>query len=264
MENCGKEKRTDVCKEGQMKVYYVDFYDMVDMWGGFGFFNERLFDDLDEAIKLCDKLNDELNERNKSCGEHYGVIHGESGREIYCGLDRKCETKMSELGEHFLGLGKNKIRKNDEYVRKSKPKDEYQEVAEEIVREIKDDLFDYADFDSTSIVNVLRRRFDVSKENVGKILMSEVTMFGIYDGNTFELPMFGILAFSKFGVIPIISGVSYPNYNIRNKYMGYTNDGVFHRVGWQTEFWDSVKKNPSVVLISAVAAYVVINALLNL
>lgn len=44
------------------KRYYVDFYDMFDGWGGFGFFPERLFDDLTLASKLCDELNEKLEE----------------------------------------------------------------------------------------------------------------------------------------------------------------------------------------------------------
>ena len=43
-----------VIKENEIKRYYVDFYDG---WGEFGFFVERLFDDLSSSIKLCDRLN---------------------------------------------------------------------------------------------------------------------------------------------------------------------------------------------------------------
>ena len=67
--------------------HYVDFYDMIDGWGDFGFFTERLFYDLDLAIKLCDKLNSELDVSNKRCGEHYSVIDKLTNMEIYCGLE---------------------------------------------------------------------------------------------------------------------------------------------------------------------------------
>ncbi len=164
---------------------------------------------------------------------------------------------MSELRQY-------EVINEDENMRESEPKDEYQDVAEEIVREIKDDLFDYADFDSMPIVNVLRRRFDVDKENAGKILMSKVTMFGIYSGHTFEIPTFGMLAFSNFDVIPIISGVSYPNYNIRNKYMGYTRNGSLHRVNWWTEFVDFLKRNQSMILIVAIGTYMIVRTLFGL
>lgn len=76
------------------KRYYVDFYDMIDGWGGFGFFPERLFDDLDLAVKLCDKLNSELDKSNKECGEHFGVIDGTINREIYCGMDEKYKANI--------------------------------------------------------------------------------------------------------------------------------------------------------------------------
>ncbi len=86
----------------EIKRYYVDFYDMVDGWGIFGFFEDRLFDDLDEAIKLCNKLNLELAEGNKNCGEHYGVIDNVTEREIYCRMDEKYKIKISDLGMVLL------------------------------------------------------------------------------------------------------------------------------------------------------------------
>jgi len=67
--------------------YYVDFYDMIDGWGGWecwGFFEDQLFDNLDDAKKKCDELQAELHDQNKKCGEHYGVICGKTGREVYC------------------------------------------------------------------------------------------------------------------------------------------------------------------------------------
>ena len=76
--NVGKYQTGD--SKDQTKRYYVDFYDMFDGWGGFGFFADRLSDDLDEAIKLCDKLNSELDDNNKSCGHHYGVIYSNINR----------------------------------------------------------------------------------------------------------------------------------------------------------------------------------------
>ncbi len=93
-ENDNKENLVKIDEKGQMKRYYVDFYDMFDGWGTFGFFNERLFDDLDIAIKLCDKLNDGLAKGNKACGEHYGVIDSKTNREIYCGQDKEYKEKI--------------------------------------------------------------------------------------------------------------------------------------------------------------------------
>lgn len=64
--------------------YYVDFYDMFDGWGTWGFFEDRLFDNLEAARAKADELQAELPQGNKNCGEHYGVIDKEKGREIYC------------------------------------------------------------------------------------------------------------------------------------------------------------------------------------
>ena len=66
------------------KRYYVGFYDAFDGWGSWGFWTERLFDDLDQAQACAEKLQAELNQQNKDCGEHYGVIDKETGREIHC------------------------------------------------------------------------------------------------------------------------------------------------------------------------------------
>ena len=78
----------------ETKRYYIGFYDMIDGWGDFGFFQERLFDDLDSAIELCNKLNSGLDKSNKECGEHFGVIDGTINREIYCGMDEKYRTNI--------------------------------------------------------------------------------------------------------------------------------------------------------------------------
>ena len=146
----------------------------------------------------------------------------------------------------------------------SEPKDFYKEVAEEITDVIRHDLFDSSKFDSGQIAEVLRRRFNITDENIGKVLMSDVTMFNMDRGHTFTIPMFGMPLFSDLNATPIISGKCYPNYDIRNKYMGYTSDGVFHRVTEFGAFWDSVKRNPSVVLASIIAGLSVGYTLLHI
>jgi len=110
MKNDKKENGTKVGEKDQMKRYYVDFYDMFDGWGTFGFFTDNLFDDLQEAIKTCDKLNSGLAKGNKDCGEHYGVIDSQVNREVYCGQDdaykEKLSNMISDLGDHLLGVVK--------------------------------------------------------------------------------------------------------------------------------------------------------------
>lgn len=106
----------------ETKRYYIDFYDMIDGWGDFGFFLERLFDDLDLAIKTCDKLNSELDKTNKDCGEHYGVIDGTINQEVYCGMDEKYRTNILKtigmmskvLGTDINMQEKNKDKKLDD------------------------------------------------------------------------------------------------------------------------------------------------------
>lgn len=85
-----------------MKRFYVDFYDMIDGWGEFGFFTERLFDVLPEAVALCDRLNSELDESNKRCGEHHGVIDNVVRREVYCGMEEQYKMKISDIKDTLL------------------------------------------------------------------------------------------------------------------------------------------------------------------
>lgn len=89
MENDNNKNGVKTDEKGQMKRYYVDFYDMFDGWGSFGFFTDRLFDELDDAINCCNKLNEELAKGNKACGEHYGVFDSKTNMEVYCGQDKE-------------------------------------------------------------------------------------------------------------------------------------------------------------------------------
>ncbi len=149
----------------------------------------------------------------------------------------------------------------DKKLDESEPKDTYQEVAEEIVDVIKHDLIDPSKFDVGQITDVLRKRFNVKDESIGRTLISDVTLFNPDFGHTFTIPLFGLPIFSD--AMPI-SGKCYPNYDIRNKYMGYTNNGVFHRVTEFGVFWGSVKRNPSVVLASIIAGLSVGYTLLHI
>ncbi len=139
-----------------------------------------------------------------------------------------------------------------------------QEVAEEIAFVIKDSLSGSTIFDVGQITDVLRRRFNIEHEDVGRAFMLDTDMFRIYDGSTFTIPTFGILAFTGMSIMPIVPGKLFPNYDIRNKYIGYTSHGVFRRINVWTQFVDSIKRNPSSVLVSAIAAYAMIYILLNL
>jgi hypothetical protein len=63
------------------KRYVVDFYDMIDGWCHM---SDRESDSLNEAKQICDNLMEGLDEQNKRCGEHYGVIDMKTGVEVYC------------------------------------------------------------------------------------------------------------------------------------------------------------------------------------
>lgn len=256
------------------KRYYVNFYDMFDGWGVFGFFTERLFNNLQYAIILCDRLNDELEERNRECGEHYGVIDGVTKKEVYCGLYEKYKIGSREHSSEF---GIPKVVKQDENIDKLKSDnkldsdgsdgklhsdDKYQEVAEEIVYMMKDDLSNSSDVDIGQIANVLRRRFNINDEAVGKILLSEITLFNIYSGNTITVPIFGLLAVKNLDN-KLISGKCYPNFDINNKYAGYTEDNIFHKINWSTEFVNSVKRDPLLVVACIIAGFSVGYTILN-
>lgn len=68
----------------------MDFYDAFDGWTGSSY---GMFDDLDLAIIDCDELMETLDTSNKSMGEHYGVIDGVTGREVYCGKAHNYKNK---------------------------------------------------------------------------------------------------------------------------------------------------------------------------
>jgi hypothetical protein len=79
-------------KDGKpLKRYFVDFYDMFDGWGTPGWYGEG-FNSLDDAKKLADEKMKTLDDANKRCGEHYGVIDIVTGMEVYC-----TQTRGSEL-----------------------------------------------------------------------------------------------------------------------------------------------------------------------
>lgn len=132
-------------------------------------------------------------------------------------------------------------------VKKEDKPDKYKEVAEEILKAIGDHIFDSSRQPLGVIEDVLRRNFDINKEGAGRLLLSDTIMFNIYDGETFTVPLFGVLAFTHYNVRIVIPNCVYLNYNIRNKYMGYTIKGIFHKVGWTAMFMDVIKKDPQLI-----------------
>lgn len=90
--------------------YYVDFYDVFDGWGGvFGFYPDRLFDDLDKAQAKADELQETLNSGNVEMGEHYGVIDGTIGKEIYCTRQEKETKELKQIKVAVVIVGKKPV-----------------------------------------------------------------------------------------------------------------------------------------------------------
>lgn len=165
----------------------------------------------------------------------------------------KCECETKFYGKNDLG----------ENINTSISNDRYRDVAEEIISIIKEYKLDSLDL-KNQIIEILQRRFNVDKENVGKILMDDTTMFYLDNGHTFTIPMFGMLAFSGYRVKPIINDRCFPNYDIRNKYIGYTENGVFRKVNMFTRLIDGIKRDPNMVIISILTGYLVTRAILGI
>lgn len=132
MENDVTENGVKVDEKDQMKRYYVDFYGMFDGWGEFGFFTNKLFDELPDVIKLCDILNGKLDKENMMCGEHYGVIDSKISREVYCGQDEEYKKKIFGLDIQLLKSGMSDVVGQDGKVSESEHNDRYKGTAEEI------------------------------------------------------------------------------------------------------------------------------------
>jgi len=77
------------------KRYCIDFYDMIDGWIGRGPHDtDWQFDTIEEAKKLCIKLQKELDQENIDAGEHYGVIDMISKREVFCCQDKSYKEEL--------------------------------------------------------------------------------------------------------------------------------------------------------------------------
>jgi hypothetical protein len=68
--------------------YGIDFYDMFDGWIGMIDQPNNQFESFEVAIIARDRLNDELDDKNKKVGEHYGVFKIGGHVEIDCPADK--------------------------------------------------------------------------------------------------------------------------------------------------------------------------------
>lgn len=107
----------------------------------------------------------------------------------------------------------------------------YDEVALEIKDAIKYDLFDSDQFDKETVVEVLERNFNMTYQVAGKMFLEGINMFNKDTGFIIsDVPGICMAIFMTYGYEPIISGRMYPNYDINNRYVGYTKEGIFYRM----------------------------------
>lgn len=115
----------------------------------------------------------------------------------------------------------------------NKEPDIYYSVVLEIRDAIKEDLFDnglgFGEEKQKKIADILKRNFNKNNEQIGHILMEDVNMFYVDTGDIIGVPLFLTPITSVHGFRSITPKI-YPNYNIYNEYMGYTDNGTFHKI----------------------------------
>lgn len=144
----------------------------------------------------------------------------------------------------------------------------YEEVALEIKDAVKYDLFDSDQFDMEAVVEVLKRNFNVTHQVAGKIFLEGINMFNKDTGSIIsDIPGAYMVVFIVYGYEPIISGRIYPNYDIYNRYVGYTKDGTFHRMQHfdiKTRIIKSFKERLDTVVIILLIFIVIVASLLGM
>lgn len=145
--------------------------------------------------------------------------------------------------------------------------DKYDEVSVQIVDVIKDRFSHSSDYDNKfddetekKIAGILKNNFNTKYENIGRSLTQDVKMFDHKNGDEFEVPLFAIPLLTPLGVMRISPEI-FPNYNIENKYIGYTEDGRFYRINSFTLFMRYARKQPLIVIIIFLTIYMIIGIL---
>lgn len=107
----------------------------------------------------------------------------------------------------------------------------YDDIALEIKDAIKYDLFDSDQFDKEAVVKVLEKNFNMAYQVAGKMFLEGINMFNKDTGFVIsDVPGVYMVLFMTYGYEPIIPGRMHPNYDIHNRYVGYTKDGTFYRM----------------------------------
>lgn len=116
----------------------------------------------------------------------------------------------------------------------NKEPDIYYNVTLEIRNAIREDLFDrelgFNEEKQKKVTDILMHNFNKNDEQMGKILMGDVNVFYVDTGEIIGVPLF-LTPITNIRGFRSITPKIYPNYNIYNEYIGYTeDDGKFHKI----------------------------------
>lgn len=140
--------------------------------------------------------------------------------------------------------------------------DKYDEVALQIVDTIKDSSDSNLDGEiQKKIADILKNNFNIKDEEMGRGLLKDVEMFDPESGYEFNAPLFTTPMFLPIGTM-VIGPETFPNYSIENKYIGYTDKGIFHRINDFTIFMRRMRKQPLTVVALFVMIYLVVSILI--
>ena len=135
--------------------------------------------------------------------------------------------------------------------------DKYNDVAMKIIEIIDDGKKDLDEDIQKKIVDVLENNFNVKDEEIGKRLLKDMWLFDPESGHEFYAPLFTIPILSPLGV-KVIQPDTFPNYGIENKYIGYTEKGIFYKINDFTRIMRRARKNPLPVILLFILAYILI------
>lgn len=136
--------------------------------------------------------------------------------------------------------------------------DKYDDVAIKIIETIKDDGKKNIGEDiQKKIIDILKNSFNVKYEDMGRDLMEDVWAFDPETGHEFDTPLFTMPMFVSLGV-KVVQHDTFPNYSIENKYIGYTEKGIFYKINDFTRFMRRTRRNPLPIIILFVLVYIVI------
>lgn len=141
--------------------------------------------------------------------------------------------------------------------------DKYDDVTLQIINIIKKNFS--ADSDSKHIYDdirkniddVLKNNFNIEYEYLGRKLAEDIRLFDYESGYEFVVPLFSAPLFIIKGV-KLIDNNIFPNYDIENKYIGYTERGIFYKIDDFTLFMRHMKKRPLTVIASFILIYMII------